>query len=84
MNEIDARAVGSRRAWYGEIRKVHKAGYEPVCENGIPILYTNALEAELNAWRALKPHLQSIMTSERYESGNKAEIERVFGKGTDR
>ncbi|MER8615993.1 hypothetical protein NKG99_03930 [Mesorhizobium sp. M1409] len=81
MNEVNARARQTPIGWVGELRKVHRADYELVAENGIPITFATEHEAEIAAWRALRSHLQGQIVG----SGDKAaagltEAEAKFGK----
>lgn len=80
MNEIGARAERRGNRYYGFIRKVHKADWEPVSEFGVPIPYTSAEEAEIAAWRALKPHINSIMRrdGDTIKADARAAAERLF------
>ena len=56
-NEVSARAIAVMGGFRGQLRKVHRAAWEDVAENGVSILFATAQEAELAAWRALKAHL---------------------------
>jgi hypothetical protein len=81
MNEVNVRAVPVVGGWQGEIRKVHRADYEPVCVNGKPEVYPSEKDAEIAAWRALKEHLQAdiVGTGDRV-SAAKSRAEAEFGK----
>lgn len=81
MNEVNARAVPVMGGYHGLLRKVHRADYETVNENGVPILFASAQEAEIAAWRALKAHLQGdIVGSGEKASAALSEAEAKFGK----
>lgn len=63
-NTIDVTAqpvIGGYMALY---RRVHRAAYDVVRENGKPKLFPTEDKAKLAAWEALKPHLLSIMHSD--------------------
>ena len=80
MNEVNARAVPVMGGWRGEMRKVHKAEYEPVCRDGVPVLFASALEAEVAAWRALKRHLcADLVGSGEKMSAARSKAEEMFG-----
>ncbi|PWJ93554.1 hypothetical protein C8D77_101233 [Mesorhizobium loti] len=81
MNEVNAKSRPVAGGHHGLLRKVHRSDYETVNENGIPILFATAGEAELAAWHALRAHLQSQIVG----SGDKAsaalsQAEEKFGK----
>lgn len=61
MNEIDARAVRYQGQFVGQFRRVHKADYETVQENGEVVLFSTEAEAERAAWRAMSAHLTTLM-----------------------
>jgi len=76
MNEVNARAVPVMGGFEGQFRKVHRAGWESVCKDGIAQIYPSETEAELEAWRALRAHLQGDIVG----SGEKASIARAEGE----
>ncbi len=76
MNEVNARAVEMSGGFQGQMRKVHRAGWEPVCRNGQPVLFASEHEAEIAAWRALKAHLCGDIVG----SGEKASIAKAEGE----
>ena len=62
MNDIDAKAMPAFGGCHGIFRKVHKVGYEKVCDKpGQLILFTPLWEAEIAAWRALRAHIRGEM-----------------------
>jgi hypothetical protein len=80
-NEVNARARKTPIGWVGELRKVHRAEYEPYCENGEAIIFATENEAEVAAWRALRAHLQGdIVGSGEKASASLSEAEAKFGK----
>lgn len=63
MNYLDARAKPHQGMFAAEFRRVHKARYETVQENGEIALFQSPSEAECAAWRALAAsgHLTDLM-----------------------
>lgn len=81
MNEVDAKSHPVYGGYHGVFRKVHKADYEPVQENGTPRIFPTEIEAELAAWRALKAHLcGDIVGSGQRANISKSKAETLFGK----
>lgn len=84
MNEVNATSRPAPGGGYhGLLRKVHRADYEPVQENGIPVVFPSAHEAEIAAWRALRAHLcgDIVRDGETIAAGAKAKAEAFFRKG---
>lgn len=84
MNDIGARSIPVVGGYQGQLRKVHRAEWEPVCVNGVPQVYPTAEAAELAAWHTLKAHLCAEIVG----SGEKAtiaaaeaEFRKIFRKG---
>lgn len=81
MNDVDARAVPVYGGYQGQLRKVHRSEYEPVCVNGVPQVYRTAHEAEVAAWRALRAHIRGdIVGSGERASAAVSEAEAKFGR----
>lgn len=68
MNDLNARSVPRQGQFIGQFRRVHKAAWETVQENGEAILFPVASEAECAAWRVLRTHMGEVL-------GYRAEIE---------
>lgn len=84
MNDIGARSIPVVGGYQGQLRKVHRSEWEPVCVNGNPQVYPTAEEAELAAWRALKAHLvgEIVGTGEKASAAAaEAEFRKIFRKG---
>lgn len=83
MNEVDAKSrPAPGGGYYGLLRKVHRADYEPVQANGVPIIFRTAHEAEIAAWRALKAHLcGDLLRDGETISAAKDRAEGFFKKG---
>lgn len=81
MNDVDARSIPVVGGFQGQLRKVHRADYEPVCENGIPRVFPTAHAAEVAAWRALRAHIRGdIVGSGERASAAMSEAEEKFGR----
>ncbi|TIS37533.1 hypothetical protein [Mesorhizobium sp.] len=79
-NQVDARSTPVYGGYHGEFRKVHKAGWEKVCEGGTPRVYDTAADAENAAWRALRAHLCADIVSTGIErSSTRSAAEKLFG-----
>lgn len=82
MNVIDARATPFQGQYIGQFRRVHKARYETVQENGEAVLFRSAPEAECAAWRALVAcgHLTDLMRRDgcTLSDNARAAAERLF------
>jgi hypothetical protein len=86
MNGAEVRAVPEMNGFRGEFRKIHRAGWHAVEENGIAQLYGTAEAAENAAYRALMKHIfgDGIVRDGEKASLTKANAEfaRIFpGKG---
>lgn len=80
MNEVNARSVPVYGGYHGEFRKVHKAGWEKVCEGGTPRVYDTEDQAEVAAWRALKAHLcGDIVGTGMERTSTRSKAESLFG-----
>lgn len=84
MNEIGTRAIPHQGQFLGQFRKVHKAEYETVCENGEPRLFQTSDAAKVAAWEALAAsgHLTTLMTRDGCTVADQAkeEWERLFAR----
>jgi hypothetical protein len=81
MNDVDARSVPVIGGYQGQMRKVHRAEYEPVCVNGVPQVYRTSQEAEIAAWRALREHIRGdIVGSGEKSSAAASDAEAKFGR----
>lgn len=84
MNELDARAIPHQGQFVGQFRKVHKAEYETVCENGEPILFKTSDAAKVAAWEALAAsgHLSTLMRRDGCTLADtaRAAAERLFAR----
>lgn len=61
MNSIDVRAVPIHGQFIARFKRVHKAEYETVQENGEPVLFPTSDKAKLAGWEAMTAHLTSLM-----------------------
>lgn len=61
VNDLNARAIPYQGQFLGQFRRVHKPAWETVQENGEPILFPVASEAECAAWRVLRLHLGEVL-----------------------
>ena len=61
MNDLNARAIPYQGQFLGQFRRVHKPAWETVKENGEPILFPVASEAEVAAWRVLRVHMGEVL-----------------------
>lgn len=83
MNDLNARSVRHQGQFVGQFRRVHKAEWETVCENGEPKLFDTAEKAECAAWRVLRVHMGEVLGYREVSPRERAEAElaRVFGHG---
>lgn len=61
MNGVSVRAIRSNGQYAAQFRRVHKAEYETVQENGKPVLFSTEDKAKLAGWEALTAHINTIM-----------------------
>jgi len=61
LNDLNARAIPYQGQFLGQFRRVHKPAWETVQENGEPILFPLASEAECAAWRVLREHMGEVL-----------------------
>ena len=81
MNELGARAVAWQGQFIGQFRKVHRARWETVCEDGEPIRFNDPFEAECAGWRVLRKHMGEVQGWRAPEQSDKwAEAEKHFRK----
>lgn len=81
MNEVNARAEPVVGGYHGQFRKVHRASWEVVCENGKPVVFRTSDAAEVAAWRALLAHLQGEIVATPVERSSlvRTKAESLFG-----
>lgn len=82
MNDAEVRAVPESNGFRGEFKKVHRTKWEPVCQNGQPLLFDTKDQAEVAAYRALMKHLfgDGIVRDGEKASAARSQAERQFGK----
>ncbi|RWH31637.1 hypothetical protein [Mesorhizobium sp.] len=82
MNDAEVRAIPESNGFRGEFKKVHRTEWEPVCQNGEPLLFDTKDQAEVAAYRALMKHLfgDGIVRDGEKASAARSQAEEAFGR----
>lgn len=90
MNCVDVRAVRMQGRFAAQFRRVHRADYETVEDNGETVLFETEDKAKVAGWEALTAHINTIMrrSGETVAADARSKAEALFkgkpdGKGKE-